>query len=58
MIRVELNADTLFKIADLIKQGAITPVVGEVLSLDDIQKAHEISESGHARGKLVIKVKK
>jgi NADPH:quinone reductase-like Zn-dependent oxidoreductase len=28
----------------------------EVLPLTDIQHAHELSESGHARGKIVLTV--
>lgn len=47
----------LEKIAALVDGGRIEPVVDRVLSLDDIASAHEYSESGRARGKIVISIK-
>lgn len=46
----------LERIADLIDNGIIQPVVSMVLSLEDARKAQQISEDGHVRGKIVIKV--
>ncbi|MGN6637849.1 MAG: NADP-dependent oxidoreductase, partial [Mucilaginibacter sp.] len=48
--------DQLEQIAGLIDQGIIQPVISMVLSLDEIRKAQQISEEGHVRGKIVIKV--
>ena len=48
--------EQLEEIADLIDEGSIHPVVSMVLSLEDARKAHQISEDGHVRGKIVIKV--
>lgn len=48
--------EQLEEIADLIDEGIIQPVVSMVLNLEDARKAHQISEDGHVRGKIVIKV--
>lgn len=48
--------EQLERIADLIDEGIIQPVVSMVLSLEDARKAQQISEDGHVRGKIVIKV--
>jgi NADPH:quinone reductase-like Zn-dependent oxidoreductase len=44
----------LGRIADLIDKGLIKPAVTEILPLANAAKAHEISQSGHARGKIVL----
>lgn len=48
--------DQLAQISDLVAQGAIKPVVGKVFPLSECQSAIEYSESGRARGKIVISV--
>ena len=53
---VQANPDQLSKISKLIDSGAITVEVDSVYRLDDIAKAHEKSESGHTRGKIVIQI--
>lgn len=50
------NGDMLNEIRVLVEQGKIRPVVDSVFSLDDVQKAIEHSESGRARGKIIIKI--
>ena len=40
----------------LIERGQMRPVVDEVLPLRDVGKAHERLESGHGRGKVVLRV--
>nr|WP_240377180.1 NADP-dependent oxidoreductase [Bacillus piscicola] len=50
------DGDTLAKIAELLENGKIRPVVEKVLDLSDVQEAHRISETRHARGKIVLKV--
>jgi NADPH:quinone reductase-like Zn-dependent oxidoreductase len=42
---------------ELIDTGLIRPIVETVLPLKEVRKAHELSESGHTRGKIVLKVK-
>lgn len=46
----------LEQIAGLIDQGIIQSVISMVFNLDEARKAQEISEGGHVRGKIVIKV--
>ena len=46
----------LAQIAAIIDEQKIKPVVTTVLPLTDARKAHEMSESGHARGKIVLRV--
>lgn len=57
MVSVKANAEQLEQIAALVKNGTIKPVVNEIIPLEETAKAHEISESLHARGKLIIEVK-
>jgi NADPH:quinone reductase-like Zn-dependent oxidoreductase len=47
----------LSKITSLIESGAIRPVVDKVFSFDQTNDALEYVESGHAKGKVVVKVK-
>ena len=48
--------EQLEQIAGLIHEEIIQPIVSMVLSLEDARKAQQISEDGHVRGKIVIKV--
>ncbi|WKU46192.1 NADP-dependent oxidoreductase [Streptomyces sp. VNUA116] len=41
-------------LAGLVEEGSLRPVVQEVLPLSDAAKAHELSESGRVRGKIVL----
>lgn len=47
----------LARIAELCEAGALRPVVGAEFPLDDVAAAHRLSESGHARGKVVLRVR-
>jgi len=42
--------------AEMVKAGQLKPVVSAVLPLEDIQKAHEMIEGRHTRGKIVLQV--
>lgn len=53
---IQPNAAILRELAGLVDSGAIRPVIGAEFALEDIAAAHELSESGHARGKLVIHI--
>ncbi len=54
---VQPDAGQLAVIAELIDNGHIKPVVTEVLPIADVAKAHEMSETEHVRGKIVLEVK-
>lgn len=47
----------LEEITALIDAGKLRPVVETVLPLAEARRAHEISQTGHARGKIVLKVR-
>ncbi len=53
---VKPNADDLREIAKLIDAGQVKPIVETVLPLAEARRAHEISQSGHTRGKIVLQV--
>lgn len=55
-IRVKPQGGDLEKITTLIEAGKIRPIVEKVYPLDEIAEAQRISESGHVRGKIVVKI--
>ena len=44
----------LARIADLVASGDVRVELAEVLPLAQVARAHELSESGHVRGKLIL----
>src|SRR5207302_1469804 len=61
-VRAELlimspNAEQLARIGELVANGDVRVEIAEVLPLADVRRAHELSESGHTRGKLVLSVR-
>lgn len=50
------DGEQLEKIAKRIEKGEIRPVVGTVMKLEDIKEAHRLSETEHAKGKIVLRV--
>lgn len=55
-ILVKPNAEQLGEIGDLIDAGKIKVTVSATLPLEDAAKAHEMIETGHTRGKIVLRV--
>ncbi len=55
-IFIEPSAEILTQIAELVDEGKVRPIVGAEFALADIAKAHELSESGHSVGKIVLYV--
>ncbi len=56
MLLVQPSAAQLAEISSLIEAGKVRPFVETVLPLSDARKAHELSQSGHTRGKIVLAV--
>jgi NADPH:quinone reductase-like Zn-dependent oxidoreductase len=50
-------ADILARVADLVDAGKLKVPVQQVFSMEDAGKAWDISRSGHARGKLIVRVR-
>ena len=50
------SGEQLTQIADLIDGGRMRPVIHTVLPLAEVRQAHVISQTGHARGKIVLQV--
>jgi NADPH:quinone reductase-like Zn-dependent oxidoreductase len=53
---IQPSAYILEQLAQLVDQGKIRPIIGAEFTLEDIGKAHELSESGRAVGKIVLSV--
>jgi NADPH:quinone reductase-like Zn-dependent oxidoreductase len=54
---VSPSGDQLRQIAELIDAGQVRIVLDTVLPLAEARRAHELSEGGHVRGKIVLQVK-
>jgi NADPH:quinone reductase-like Zn-dependent oxidoreductase len=52
----ESDPDEMGQIADLIGAGDVRVEIAEVIPIAEVRRAHELSESGHVRGKLVLSV--
>ena len=50
------NSDLLARIAELVAGGDVHVELAEVLPLTAVQRAHELIEPGHTRGKIILTV--
>ena len=48
------RGDQLSRIADLVVSGQVKVIVEKVLPLREARQAQELSQSGHAHGKIVL----
>jgi NADPH:quinone reductase-like Zn-dependent oxidoreductase len=55
-LSVKGGSALLAELATLVDSGKIKPMVEKVLPLSEARQAHELNETGHARGKIVLKV--
>jgi NADPH2:quinone reductase len=46
----------LEEMAVLLERGQMRPLVEEVIPLEDVRKAHERLDSGHGRGKIILRI--
>ncbi len=51
---IEPNAPILEQLSKLVEQGKLRPIIGAEFALQDIVKAHTLSESGRSVGKIVL----
>lgn len=56
MTSVKPRGGDLEKITAQIEAGKVRPVVERVFPLEQIAEAHRLSETGHVRGKIVVKI--
>lgn len=56
MISVMPNAEQLAEITKLVEEGKLRTYIETVLPLSEVKKAHELSQSGHTRGKIVFRL--
>ncbi len=56
MVAVQPNADQLAEISALIESGKVSPTIATTVSLENARQAHEMSQSGHTRGKIVLTI--
>ncbi len=57
MLLASLGQDDLEFLADLMQQGKVTPIIDKHYPLSEVPEAIRYSESGRARGKIIIDVK-
>jgi len=50
------SGEDLEVINRMVEIGRLRPAVGRVYLLEDVRRAHEASQSGHARGKIVLRI--
>jgi len=60
-VRAELlimspNPEQLGRIAELVASGEVRVEISKTLPLTEVRRAHELSETGHTRGKLILAV--
>jgi NADPH:quinone reductase-like Zn-dependent oxidoreductase len=53
---IEPNPAILTQLAGMVEGGKLRPIIGAEFALKDIAKAHALSQSGHAVGKIVLYV--
>lgn len=57
VVSVKPRGGDLEKINALIEAGKLWPVIEKIFPLDQVAEAHRLSEQGHVRGKLIIRVR-
>jgi NADPH:quinone reductase-like Zn-dependent oxidoreductase len=56
LFRMSPSSEQLARIGELVAAGDVRVELAEVLPLTEVQRAHELSESRHVRGKIVLTV--
>jgi NADPH:quinone reductase-like Zn-dependent oxidoreductase len=50
------SPDKLKQVSELIEAKQLNPVVGPVFPLADVRQAHELSQTGHGRGRIILQI--
>jgi NADPH:quinone reductase-like Zn-dependent oxidoreductase len=56
IIGAQPNGAQLAEIARIIDSGKLAPVIDRILPLSEARRAHQLSQSGHTHGKIVMRV--
>jgi NADPH:quinone reductase-like Zn-dependent oxidoreductase len=56
MTRVKPRGGDLEKITAFIEAGQVRPVIERVFPMEQMAEAHRLSEAGHVRGKIVVRI--
>src|SRR5438132_17 len=56
IIGAQPNGEQLAEIAKIIDSGKLAPIINRILPLSEARRAHELSQSGHIHGKIVLRV--
>jgi NADPH:quinone reductase-like Zn-dependent oxidoreductase len=57
MVQSRPDGAKLAEIAKLLDEGKLAPVINRILPLSESRRAHELSQTGHIHGKIVLRVK-
>jgi NADPH:quinone reductase-like Zn-dependent oxidoreductase len=57
LLGAQPNGAQLAEIAKIIDSGKLAPIIDRILPLSEARRAHGLSQSGHVRGKIVLRVK-
>src|SRR6267378_43346 len=56
MLGAQPSGAQLEEIAKIIDSGRLVPVIDRILPLSEVRRAHELSQSGHTPGKIVLRI--
>ncbi|MHB8234431.1 MAG: NADP-dependent oxidoreductase [Solirubrobacteraceae bacterium] len=54
LLGMSVNTQQLSRIGELVASGEVRVEIAGTFALDDVAEAHELSEAGHTRGKLIL----
>ncbi len=56
LLGAQPNGAQLAEIAKIIDSGKLAPIINRIIPLSEARRAHELSQSGHTHGKIVLRV--
>lgn len=56
IVGVSPDGTRLAEIAGLVDAGKLKPAIDRIIPLTEVRRAHKLSQSGHIRGKIVLRV--
>jgi NADPH:quinone reductase-like Zn-dependent oxidoreductase len=56
LLGAQPSGKQLAEITKIIDSGKLAPIIDRILPLSEVRRAHELSQSGHTRGKIALRV--